>query len=144
MSKNTADFLAREQQYLRDRARLDAHRLGLKDDEFGCLVEQVRKEVRAHTSYQQQRHASLVLNDRDSRVISTEYGQQVTTITFNAVRHQVQIKKTGIAPVSYEFNVDVSNDKPIIVGRKWSEPLSVVNGDAVIDAIRHAIDALIE
>src|SRR5258708_6944766 len=54
-----------EQQYQRDIARIEAHKLALKDDEFGRLVEQVRQEVRAHTRYHQQRGAAITLNDRD-------------------------------------------------------------------------------
>ncbi len=136
-----------EQQYQRDIARIEAHKLALKDDEFGRLVEQVRQEVRAHTRYHQQRGAAITLNDRDPRVIyvSTADGQQIATITFNAVRLEVEVKKTGgTLPLSYSFSVDTSNDKPIIIGTKWkTEPLGVVTDDTVIDAVRGSIDALL-
>jgi len=136
-----------EQQYQRDLTRLAAHRLALKDDEFQRVSGLVRQETRQHVCYHQQRGAAITLNDRDSRVIyvSTTDGQQIATITFNAVRHEVEVQKTGgTLPISYSFAVDTSNDRPIIVGTKWkTEPLGVVADDMVIDAVRSAVNALL-
>lgn len=136
-----------EQQYQRDIARIEAHKLALKDDEFRRVSELVKQETREHTRYHQQRGAAITLNDRDSRMIyvSTTDGHQVVTISFNEVRHEVDILKTGgTLPISYLFAVNISNDKPIIVGTKWkTEPLGVVTDDKIITAIRNAVDALL-
>jgi hypothetical protein len=72
-------------------------------------------------------------------------GLQVAQFTFNAVRYEIDIRKTGgTQPVSYLFTVDVEGGKPIIIGHKWTtEPLGVVSDELVIRAVRNAIDALI-
>ena len=138
-----------EQQYQRDVARLGAHRLALKDDEFHRVSELVRQEAREHTRYVQQRDASIVLNDRGMRraiYISSAVGQKVATITFNPVRHEIAIKTTGTStPVNYLFQADVTltGDRPIVVGFRGSaEPLGLVSDDLVFQAVRSAINAL--
>lgn len=98
---STEDIAARfaaEQQYQRDVARLGAHRLALKDDEFRRVTELVRQETREHVRYVQQRDPSIVLNDRSMRraaYISSSNGQGVATIIFNSVRHEIAIKTVG-------------------------------------------------
>lgn len=139
---------AAEQQYQRDLARLEAHRLALKDDEFQRVSTLIRQEAREHFRYYEQRGARIKLNDRDMHVIyiSSEDGQRVATIAFNSVRHEIEVKEVGgNTPVSYLFRVDVTptGERPVVIGFKWkTEPLSTVSDDTVMTAVRHAIDAL--
>jgi hypothetical protein len=141
--------LQQEQQYQRDKARLAAHKLALKDDEFNRVSELVRQEARDQARHHQERGAGIILQDRDSRVlyVSTTDGQQVVTITFNAVRYEIEVKKVGgTLPVLYLFSVDIATptDKPIIIGTKWkTEPLGVVSDETVMSVIRKAINALL-
>jgi hypothetical protein len=130
-----------EQRYQRDVARLEAHRLALKDDEFRRISDLVRQEAREHARFVQQRGAAVVLNDRDPHAlcVSSADGKQVVTIAFNAVRHQVEIKNG----LHYLCQVDIdSHGKPIVTGKKWGQPLGIVTDDMLIDAVRHAINKI--
>jgi hypothetical protein len=142
MSKETADFLAQEQQYLRDRARLDVHRLALKDDEFGCLAEQVRTEVRAHTRYLQERGVPIILHDHDRLRITVENTDRLrlAVFTFNAVHHVADVRGAGVHHV---FEVAIDHDyKSVVIGRKFGQSLGTVDNDKIVDAVRNAIDSI--
>jgi hypothetical protein len=130
-----------DQQYQHDVARLEAHRLALRDDEFRRVSDLVRQEAREHTRFVQQRRAAVVLNDRDLNTIcvSSADGQQVVTITFNSVRHQIEVKNG----LRYLFQVDIDlHGNPIVTGKKYGQPLGIVTDDQVIDGVRHAINKI--
>lgn len=132
-----------DQQYRRDIARIEAHKLALKDDEFGRLVEQVRGEVRAHERYlREQRGTAIVLHDRDPLRATVENadGLRSATFAFNDVRHEVEVSGEG---VHYLFAVAIhSYGKPIVTGRKYGQLLGAVTIDTVTDAVRNAINSI--
>ncbi len=133
---------AQEQQYQRDIARIEAHKLALKDDEFGRLVEQVHQEVRAHERYlREERGAAIALHDRDplSATVENADGLRSAVFTFNAVRYEVEVRGEG---VHYLFAVAIDGyGKPVVTGRKYGQ-LIAANIDMVITAVRHAIESV--
>jgi hypothetical protein len=129
-------------QYQRDIARIEAHKLALKDDEFSRLVEQVRDEVRLHEQYLRgKRGAAVVLNDRDPLRVTVENtdGLRSATFTFDELRHEIGIQGVG---VDYSFAVDINyNGKPIVTGRKFGQ-LIPADANVVVRAVRNAIESV--
>ena len=132
-----------EQQYQRDIARIEAHKLALKDDEFGRLSGLIRQEVRDHEHYlREERGAAIVLHDRDVNRVTVENadGLRFTTITFDDLRHEAEVRGEG---VHYVFAVTIDgNGKPVVTGRKYGQLLSTVTKNTVVDAVRHAIESI--
>jgi hypothetical protein len=128
-----------EQQYQRDIARIEAHKLALKDDEFGRLADLIRKEVREHERHlREERGCAIVLHDRDSRSISVENadGLHSVTITFDALRHEVSW------PAS-KFAVEIDGyGKAVVTGRNFGQLLGVVTEHVIITSVRRAVESI--
>jgi len=131
-----------EQQYQRDIARIEAHKLNLKDDEFRRLIGHVLKAVREHERDRRDRGAQIKLNDHDPTNVTVANldGLRVVTFASNAVRHTVDIQGVGI---HYAFEVVIDHyQKPVVTGRKYGQAMGVMTDDAITDACRSAIDSV--
>jgi hypothetical protein len=131
-----------EQQYQRDIARIEAHRLALKEDEFHRLAQQIQEEVREHQRFlREERGAPIKLHDRDPERVTVENGDgvRVTTFTFNYLRHEADVRGQG---VHYLFAIAIEKEKPVVTGRKSGQLLGSVSDHTVITAVRNAIESI--
>jgi hypothetical protein len=130
-------------QYQRDVARIEAHKLALKDDEFSRLVDKIREEIRSHERYlREERGVPIVLFDRDPlrATVENKDGLRSAVFTFNQFRYEIDVRGEGI---HYAFEVTIGgNGKPIVIGRKYGQLLNAVTIDNVIDAVRSAINSI--
>src|SRR5258708_31215142 len=129
------------EQYQRDVARLEAHRLALKDDEFGRLVDYVKDAFREHAEFiRDEKKAPIILNDHDVESISVENadGLRSATVKFDPLRHQIDVDGTR---AHYMFTVEIDKQgKPVVLGRKAGQPLGSVNKNTIRKALHGAID----
>jgi hypothetical protein len=132
---------AAEQQYRRDIARIEAHRLALKDDEFGRLVDYVKDEFREHAVFiRDEKKAPIILNDHDTESISVENadGLRSATVKFDPLRHQIDVDGTR---AHYVFTVEIDKEgKPVVMGRKAGQPMGSVEKNTIRKALHGAID----
>jgi hypothetical protein len=128
-----------EQQYQRDIARIEAHKLALKDDEFSRLTDLIRGDVREHARYlREERGAPIVLHDRDSRYVSVENadGLRSVTIAFDALRHEVTWP-------GHKFAVEIDGyGKAVVIGRNFGQLLGVVTQHVIITSVRRAVESI--
>jgi hypothetical protein len=127
-----------EQQYQRDIARIEAHKLALKDDAFNnYLVELIRKVVNERFEYlKNQMSAPLTLHDQDFKSISVENadGLHVATFTFDYLRHEVTAH-------ALRFVVLIERDKPVITAYSAGQPLGVVTEYQITKLTRNVVDS---
>jgi len=131
-----------EQQYQRDIARIEAHKLALKDDEFARLVIYARDEFREHAEFiRDEKKAPITLNDHDTESISVENdddGALSATVKFDPLRHQIDVDGTR---AHFVFTVEIDKQgKPVVMGRKAGQPLGSVDRNTVRKALHNAID----
>src|SRR5579859_110384 len=130
-----------EQQYQRDIARIEAHKLALKDDEFGSLVDYVRDAFREHAEFiRDEKKAPIILNDHDTESISVENadGLRSATVKFDPLRYQIDVDGTR---AHYVFTVEIDKEgKPVVLGRKANLPLGSVDKNTIRKALHGAID----
>ena len=130
-----------ETQYQRDIARIEAHKLDLKDDEFNRLVDFVRDEFREHAEFlRDEKKAPIILHDHDTESISVENADRLrsATIKFDPLRHQIDVDGTR---AHYVFTVEIDiQGKPVVMGQKADLPLDRVDKNIILKALRGAID----
>jgi hypothetical protein len=128
-------------QYQRDIARIEAHKLALKDDEFGRLVDYVRDAFREHAEFiRDEKKAPIILNDHDMESISVENadGLRSATVKFDPLRHHIDVDGTR---AHYVFTVEIDKQgKPVVMGRKADQPLGSVDKNTIRKALHGAID----
>ena len=127
-----------EQQYQRDIARIEAHKLALKDDAFNnYLVELIRKVVTERFEYLREQHAvPLKLYDQAFKSISVENadGLHVATFTFDYLRHEVTANALRLV-------VLIERDKPVVTAYSAGQPLGVVTELQITKLTRNVVDS---
>jgi hypothetical protein len=126
-----------EQQYQRDIARIEAHKLALKDDAFNNLVEHVRKAVNERFEYlRDQLGVPLTLHDQAFKSISVENadGLHIATFTFDYLRHEVTAH-------ALRFVVLVERDKPVVTAYSAGQPLGEVASYQITKMTRNVVDS---
>jgi hypothetical protein len=128
-------------QYQRDIARIEAHNLALKDDEFGRWVNFARDEFREHAEFiRDQKKAPIILNDHDAESISVENADRLrsATVTFDPLRHQIEVDGTR---AHFVFTIEIDQQgKVVVMGRKAGQQLGSVDKNIIRKALRSAID----
>jgi hypothetical protein len=146
--KDNMDVVKRFKQVKQDKvseARVDAHRLDLKNDEFTHVAHEVHRATKDYVDYLYQSLGNIKLDDRsDEHVVSrTDDASQVLTITFNNVRHEITFEKNnGPEPVHRAIVVDEQNGKPFVGHRKFGSNRGELLFTDIADLIRKSIDAL--
>jgi hypothetical protein len=129
---------AAEQQYKRDIARIEAHKLALKDDAFNnYLVELIRKVVTERFEYlRDQLGVRLKLHDQAFKFISVEStdGLHIATFTFDYLRHEVTAN-------ALRFVVLIEHDKPVVKAYSAGQPLDTVNEYQITKLARNVVDS---
>lgn len=127
-----------EQQYQRDIARIEAHKLALKDDAFNnYLVELVREVVNERFKYlRDQLGVPLTLHDQTFKSISVESadGLHIATFTFDYLRHEVTTN-------ALRFVVLIERDKPVVTAYNAGQPLGVVTQYQITKLTRNVVDS---
>ena len=129
-----------EQQYQRDIARIEAHKLALKDDEFLRWVEFSRDAFRAHAEYlRDEKKAPITLHDHDTESITAENadGLRRATVKFDSLRHEIDVDGTR---AHYVFTVEVHQGKAVLTGRKSGQSLGSVEKNLVLTALYNSIN----
>jgi hypothetical protein len=125
-------------QYQRDVARIEAHKLALKDDAFNnYLVEPIRKAVNERFEYlRDQLGVPLTLHDQAFKSISVENadGLHIATFTFDYLRHEVTAH-------ALRFVVLVERDKPVVTAYSAGQPLGVVTSYQITKMTRNVVDS---
>lgn len=127
-----------EQQYQRDIARIEAHKLALKDDAFNnYLVELIRKVVRERFEYlRDQRGVKLTLYDQAFESISVESadGLHIATFAFDYLRHEVTAN-------ALRFVMLIERDEPVVKAHSGGQPLGVVTDYQITQLTRNVVDS---
>jgi hypothetical protein len=127
-----------EQQYQHDIARIEAHKLALKDDAFNnYLVELIRKVVSERFEYlRDQLGVPLTLHDQAFKSISVENadGLHIATFTFDYVRHEVTAD-------TLRFVVLIQRDKSVVTAYSAGQPLGVVTQYQITKLTRNVVDS---
>src|SRR5262249_10589324 len=134
--------LEQDEQYRRDAARIEAHKLDLKADEFERISKLVRHEIREQVDYLKQTQATAViqLNDRNNRewYVSRVDGpgaqaHRVLTVGFNEVRFSIEMRSGEVIHYRFQIEIAPSSGNPIVTGVKQKvQPLGTVSDHTVI------------
>lgn len=127
-----------ETQYQRDIARIEAHKLALRDDAFNnYLVELIRKVVTERFEYlKNQQGVPVTLHDQAFKSISVENadGLHIATFTFDYLHHEVTAN-------ALRFVVLIEGNKPVITAYSSGQPLGVVTDYQITKLTRNVVDA---
>lgn len=138
-----------EQQFQRDIARLEAHKLALKDSEFIQLTLHVQTEIKERVEYYRRKHGREVLeaNFQDDKQYFISLGAdntQVLTVTFDSLRHEITFhKENGPEPVNRVIRIQVqSNDRLVLTHRKAGVELGITSYAKLDRVVHPSVDAL--
>lgn len=126
------------EQYQRDIARIEAHKLALQDDGFRNLVNLVQREIYERTNFLQRRGALITLQPGGWSVANAD-GKRVAMFTPKALSFQIDAKGAG---VDYSFKIEVEHNSPVILMSKWGTAQGKVDEYTVREAIHNVIDSI--
>jgi hypothetical protein len=117
----------------------------LLDRAFDLVKLTVRREVRSHVAYLNQKHGNkLTLDDRDESFGSLarlDDTSQVLLVKYDSLQRHVSFEKTKDPTVNYLIRaIGLADNEPKMTHRKYGNELGELSATELVDVVRNVVE----